>query len=51
MFYKEIQEQTEPGSAFLEYMEAQILKISLLGAKHGDAIMGLMCILLCSKKL
>ena len=28
MFYKEISEQTEPRSAFLEHLEAQILKIS-----------------------
>ena len=26
MFYKEISEQTEPGSAFLEHLKAQIFK-------------------------
>ena len=28
---------------FLEYLEAQILKISLFGANHDDAIVGSMC--------
>ena len=32
MFYKEIWEQAQPGSAFLEHLETQDLKIS---AKHG----------------
>ena len=32
MFYKEIWEQAWPGSAFLEHLEAQGLKIS---ANHG----------------
>ena len=32
MFYKEIWQQARPGSAFLEHLEAQGLKIS---AKHG----------------
>ena len=32
MFYKEISEQAGPGSAFLEHLEAQGLKIS---TKHG----------------
>ena len=32
MFYKEIQEQAQPGSAFLEHLEVQGLKIS---ANHG----------------
>ena len=34
MFYKKIEEQTEPGSAFLKYLEAQILKIPLLSTNH-----------------
>ena len=32
MFYKEIKEQARPGSAFLEHLEAQGLKIS---TNHG----------------
>ena len=36
---------------FLEYMEAQILKICLLGANPGGAFVGSMCVLVCSKKL
>ena len=36
MFYKEIWEHTEPKSLFLEYLEAQILKISPLAVNHGD---------------
>ena len=40
MFYEKIKEQAEPGSAFLEYLEAQILKMYLLGTNHGDAFVG-----------
>ena len=35
MFDKKIQEQTEPGSAFLEYPEAQISKNFPLSANHS----------------
>ena len=44
-------EQAEPGSAFLEYLDEQTLKIFPLGANHGDIIIDLMCVLGCPKKL
>ena len=47
MFYKEILEQTGPESAFLEHLEAQILKNFPLGANHGDAFVGSMYVLVC----
>ena len=50
MFYKEIWEQTEPGRAFLEYLEAQIFKISPLSANNGGTFVGLMCIPVCPQK-
>ena len=37
MFNKETQEQTEPGSALLEYLGAQILNILPLGGNHSGA--------------
>ena len=40
MFYKEILEQTGSGSAFLEHMEAQILKNLPLSANHGATFVG-----------
>ena len=36
-------------SAFLEYLEAQILKISHLSTNHGGALVGLMCVHVCPK--
>ena len=33
MFCKEIKEQTEPGSAFLKYLEAQI--VNIFPVNHG----------------
>ena len=47
MFYEE---QIESGSAFSEYLHAQILKISRLGVNHGGAFVGLMCETVCPKK-
>ena len=35
MFCKEIKEQTEPGSAFLKYLETEILNISPISTNHG----------------
>ena len=35
MFYKEIFEQTGPGGAFLEHLEAETLKIYLVKANHN----------------
>ena len=43
--------KAESGNAFLEYLEAQILKIYLLGANHGNATVGSMFVLVCPKKL
>ena len=54
MFYKEIQEHTMPGSAFLDFLEhlvAQILKIYLLGTNHGGTFKGLMHVPVCPKNL
>ena len=51
MSYKEIQEKTESGKAFLQYLETQILKNSTLAASHGSAFVGSMCVLVCPKKL
>ena len=50
MFNKEIYEQTEPGKAFLEHLEAQILKISQVSAKHGGTFVGLMHVPVFPKK-
>ena len=50
MFYKEIYEQIEPGSLFLDYLVAQISKISPLSANHGGAFMGSLCVMVCPKK-
>ena len=49
MFYKEIYEQTGPGSAFLEHLETHILEIYLLSTNHCDAFMGSMYIPICLK--
>ena len=35
----------------MEYLEAQILNISLLGANHAGAFLGLICVSVCPKKL
>ena len=35
---QEIQEQKEPGSAFLEHLEAEILKISPLNVNLGGYV-------------
>ena len=43
--------KAESGSAFLEYLEAQILKIYSFGANHGNAIVGSMFAPVCPKKL
>ena len=51
MFYKDILEQAEQGSAFLEYLEAQILKIYPLDPNHGDTFGGSMCVPVCPKNL
>ena len=51
MFYKEILEQTGPGSAFLEHREAHILKNFLLGTNHGSTFMGSLYVPVCPKKL
>ena len=40
MFYNEIYKQTGPESAFFKHLEAQSLKILLLGANHSDAFVG-----------
>ena len=50
MFYKEIIEQTGPGSAFLEQLEAQILKNLLLRGNHGGAFVGSMYVPVCPQK-
>ena len=50
MFHKEIEEQSELGSAFLEYQQAEILKIFLLGTNDGAAFVGAMCVVVCPKK-
>ena len=39
------------GSAFSEYLEAQILNISMLGANHGGAFMSSMGVPVSTKKL
>ena len=49
MFYKEIYEQTGPGSAFLEHLETHILEIYLLSTNHRDAFMGSMYVPICLK--
>ena len=50
MFYKEIQEQARPGSAFLEHLEAQGLKISAnRGGGKGEG--ELKDVPVCPKKL
>ena len=41
MFYKEIKEQTGPGSAFLEHFQAQILKMYPLCASHFGVFVSL----------
>ena len=51
MFYKEILEQAGLVSAFLEHVEAQILKIYPLGINHGGALKVLMYVTVCPKKL
>ena len=51
MFYTEIKEQTGPGSAFLEHLEAQILKIFLFSANHAGAFVGSIYVHVCPKKL
>ena len=38
MFYKEIFEQTGPGGAFLEHLEAETLKIYLVDANHNGIV-------------
>ena len=39
MFYKKSKNR-QPGSAFLEYLEAQILNIPQIGASHDGALNG-----------
>ena len=51
MSYKEILEQTGAGSAFLEHLEAQILKNLPICANHGGAIVGSTYELVCPQKL
>ena len=46
-----MQKQTEPGSAFLEYLEAKILKISLLDTNNGGVFVDSICVPVCPKKL
>ena len=48
MFYKEILEQTGPGSAFLEHLEVQIFWLS---AKPGGTLVDSMDVPVCPKKL
>ena len=50
MLYKEILEQTVPGIAFLEHLEAQLLNFFPLSANHGGAIVGSMYVPVCPKK-
>ena len=50
LFYQEIFEQSKPGTAFWEYLEAQILKIYSVIANHGGTFMGSMCVLVCPKR-
>ena len=45
-----IYEQTEPGNAFSEHLEAEILKMFPLATNHGGAFKGSMYMLVCSKK-
>ena len=42
MFYIEILEQTGPGSAFLDHLEAQILKNLRLSTNHACMFVGSM---------
>ena len=51
MFYKKIEELTWPRSAFLEHLEAQILKIFAICASHGAALLSSMYVPVCRKKL
>ena len=50
MYYNEIYKQTEPGSAFLECLAAQTLKISLLSVNHGGTFVGSISVPVCQKK-
>ena len=44
-----MQKQTEPGSAFLEYLEAKILKISPLGTNNGGVFADSIFVPVCPK--
>ena len=51
MFYKGILEKTGLGSAFLEHVEAKILKIFLLSDKNSVAFVKLMYVPVYLQKL
>ena len=51
MCYKEILEQTGARSAFLEHLEAQILKNFPPCANHGGAFVGSIYVPFCPKRL
>lgn len=46
---QQISKEAGPGSTFLEHLEAQILKIYLLGANHGGTFLGSKYIPVCPK--
>ena len=50
MFHKEIYEQTEPGSVFLEYLEAQIFENFSARHKPWWHLVDLMCVPICLKE-
>ena len=49
-FLRRIYEQTGPGSAFVEHLEAQILKMYPLDANHGGAFVDSIYVPVCQKK-